>query len=310
MTRRAVATALVSAAFLAVPIVSASSPKGARTTTEVDVARTACGRTERPPPSYAHVVWIWMENQTFRDVIGNRNAPFETRLARSCATASNYHEVGSPSLPNYLGATSGSTHGIGDDDPPSAHPLEVDNVFRQVRAAGGTAKSYAESMPENCTLHDKGRYAVRHNPATYYVGDQDRGACARDDVPLGQPKAGALRRDLDADALPTFSFVVPDVCHDTHDCSVRTGDDWLRRWIPVLVGSKAYRAGATVVFVVWDEDTPMPFLAIGPSVRRGTVIGRRIDHYSLLRTTEEMLGIPRFLGEAANAPSMREALHA
>jgi hypothetical protein len=61
------------------------------------------------------------------------------------------------------------------------------------------------------------------------------------------------------------------------------------------------------VFVVWDEPTPMPFLAIAPSIRPGTVVANRVDHYALLRTTEELLGLP-FLGAARTAPSMRGSL--
>jgi hypothetical protein len=62
------------------------------------------------------------------------------------------------------------------------------------------------------------------------------------------------------------------------------------------------------VFVVWDEPTPMPFLAIAPAIRPGAVVGAAVDHYALLRTTEDLLGLPH-VGRAAGAPSMRVALH-
>jgi len=58
-----------------------------------------------------------------------------------------------------------------------------------------------------------------------------------------------------------------------------------------------------------DEDSPMPFIAIAPTVRPRTVLGAAVDHYALLRTTEEMLGLPTLLGAAAQAPSMRTSLH-
>jgi hypothetical protein len=53
----------------------------------------------------------------------------------------------------------------------------------------------------------------------------------------------------------------------------------------------------------------MPFIAIAPTVRPRTVLGAAVDHYALLRTTEEMLGLPTLLGAAAQAPSMRTSLH-
>jgi hypothetical protein len=290
-------------------VVSASTTRTTASTLPAQRQSGPCGGSATPPTVYAHVIWIWMENKKFNEVIGNSDAPYETSLARLCATATQYSSIGSPSLPNYLGATSGSPHGISNDGSPADHPIPANNLFRQVREQGGTARSYQESMGGNCKMDSSGRYAVKHNPAAYYVGGSDRSACQADDVPLGGLEDGALRHDLDANTLPTFSFVTPDLCNDTHDCSVRTGDRWLQQWVPVLLASSSYAAGSTAIFVVWDEDSPMPFLAIAPTVPTGTVLGAGIDHYALLRTTEEMLGIPTRLGAAAHAPSMRASLH-
>ena len=248
-----------------------------------------------------------MENHTVDQVVGNTDAPYETMLAAQCGTATGYEDIGSPSLPNYIGATSGDTHGIHDDGPPSSHRLAVDNLFRQVRALGGTEKSYLESMSSNCELGSSGSYAVKHNPAAYYVGGDDRSACNSDDVPLGSIDRGQLRTDLDTNTLPTFAFVTPNICNDTHDCSVRTGDQWLQQWVPVIQASDAYRSGTMALFIVWDESTPMPFIAVSPATPSGTKVSTRMDHYALLRTTEEMLGITNFLGRATAALDLRPA---
>ena len=249
-----------------------------------------------------------MENHQSDQVIGNREAPFESSLARECGTAAHYSAVGSPSLPNYIAATSGSTQRIHDDGSPSKHPVDADNLFRQVRADGGTARTYAEAMPAPCALQSSGRYAVKHNPAAYYVGADDRQACTADDVPLGTLDTGALVTDLAEGTLPTFAFVVPDLCNDTHDCGVAVGDRWLAAWVARLVADPTYRDGSTALFVVWDEPTPMPFLAIAPAVHQGATMSEPVDHYSLLRTTEELLGIDTYLGAASRASSMRSAL--
>jgi hypothetical protein len=111
---------------------------------------------------------------------------------------------------------------------------------------------------------------------------------------------------LAQNTIPAFSFVTPDLCNDTHDCAVADGDRWLAGWLPTILDSPPYRAGTTVVFVVWDEPTPMPLLVIGPTVAAGTTAAEPFDHYSLLRTTEELLGLP-FLGQAASARTMRAA---
>jgi len=246
-----------------------------------------------------------MENHSFGQVVGNPQAPFTTALVHQCGTATRYTSVGRPSLPNYIGATSGSTQGIADDAAPAAHQLSADNLFRQVRASGRTERSYEEAMPASCSLGSSGRYTVSHNPAAYYAGQTDRPSCGADDVPLGSAQSGSLTGDLASGTLPTFSFVTPDVCSDTHNCSVGTGDAWLALLLPRIFDSPTYRAGRTAVFLVWDEDSPMPNVVISPTTPPGTVSDVPFDHYSLLRTTEEMLGIGNLLGHAATAPSMR-----
>jgi hypothetical protein len=249
-----------------------------------------------------------MENRRFRDVIGNAAAPFETNLAGQCATASDYFNIGDPQHPDYLAATSGQRPLLHGASPRGNKPLRIDNVFRQVRAHALTERSYEESMRRPCQLQAFGPYTALHNPAAYYVGADDRSACRADDVPLGTPTAGRLVHDLQTDNLPSFSFVTPNRCNDTHDCSVQTGDQWLARWIPMILDSAAYRAGGTALFIVWDEYSPMPLIVVSPSITVGTVLSRPLNHYSLLRTTEELLGLP-LLGRARTTPSMRLDLH-
>jgi len=275
----------------------ASTTIAPTTTVELELTPT-CGATIAPPARYDHVVWVWMENHSFSQVMGQADSPYVNSLAAECTTASNYQQVGKPSLPNYIGATSGDTWGIADDAGPDTHVLTADNIFRQVRAAGGTAVSYQEAMPSPCATESSGTYAVKHNPAAYYQGADDRAACQRDNLPLDQFRP---------DDLPTFAFVTPDLCNDTHDCPVSTGDQWLSNFLPSVLFSNTYRQGRTAVFLVWDEDSPMPFVAITQTSPAGGVITDPVNHYSLLRTTEEMLGLP-LLANAASAPSMRGAL--
>ena len=268
-------------------------------------AAVRCGESTPPPARYDHVVWIVMENHMRASVIGSRDAPFETYVAASCGSADDYRMVGSPSLPNYIGMTTGGTQDVRDDASPARHVLTVDNIFRQVRATGRKAITYAEAMPSPCTLVGSGRYAVKHNPAAYFQGGDDRVACRRDNVPAGTLASGAFVSALRTKTLPSFAIVIPDLCNDTHDCSVATGDQWLSEWVPAITRSSSYAEGRTAVFIAWDEMTPMPFIAIAPTVVHGVVTHTALDHYALLRTTEELLGIPTHLGRAATAPSMR-----
>ncbi|MGZ4805683.1 MAG: alkaline phosphatase family protein [Ilumatobacteraceae bacterium] len=285
-------------------ITVASSP-AATTASSSPAWEGPCGRPGTPPQSYDHVIWIWMENKDESAVSKSTTAPFLHGLAGSCGTAPHYVDHGiHPSLPNYLAATSGGTQGVADDNGPSAHPLQVDNIFRQVRAVGKTAKSYEEAMPANCALHPTSRYAVKHNPAAYFVGGDDRAACEHDDVPFDQ-----FRPDL-AGGLPAFSLITPDICHDMHDCPVATGDSWLHDVVTAITASPTYRQGRTALFIVFDESQgggTTLFTAVAPSIVPGTRVETELDHYSLLAFTEDALGITTRLGKAAAAPSLADA---
>ena len=267
---------------------------------------TGCGVKTGPPVTYAHVVWIWMENHSYSQIIGSSSAPYINSLANGCGLATNYKAVTHPSLPNYIAATSGDTWGIADDNPPSSHPLAVNSIFQQATSAG----SYQESMPANCDLTSSGTYAVKHNPEAYYTNI--RNACNSNNVPMGTTSSGAFLNALNSGTLPNFSFVTPNLCNDMHDCSIAIGDAWLQSWVPKITASPSYQAGNTVLFVTWDEDNgsggnQVATIVVSPYTTPGTKSGTAFTHYSLLRTTEELLGIPTFLGNAALATSMRPA---
>lgn len=246
-----------------------------------------------------------MENKD-AGILHSPQATFLASMAAQCGSAADYRDNGlHPSLPNYIMATSGDAQGIDDDGGPGANATKADNIFRQVRATGGSAKSYLESMDQNCQLGGAGPYAVKHNPAAYYTGNDDRAACDRDAVPFDE-----FAQDLAADSLPAFASITPDLCHDTHDCPISVGDDWLRLVVSSITDSKTYRAGRTVVFIVWDESSgggTMPFVAIAPGVPSGTVVGTPLGHASLLAFTEDALGISEHLGAAAGAPDLGAA---
>ena len=261
-------------------------------------APSPCGTAATPPAGYDHVVWIVMENKAVSQIIGSANASYVNQLASQCGSASQFFAVAHPSLPNYIAMTSGSTQGITDDSGPSSHKLDVPSIFSQLP---GKWRSLEESMPSNCRLTNSGTYAVRHNPAAYYTNV--RANCPTRDVALGSTPNLSAR----------FTFVTPNLCNDMHDCSVKTGDAWLSTFLPRVFASAQYKAGGTAVFLTWDEDdhsasNRIATLVVAPSVKPGTVSSTRFTHYSMLHTTEQLLGLG-FLGGAAGAPSMRSAFH-
>jgi len=248
-----------------------------------------------------------MENHSYDQVIGSDGAPFETALARACGLASGYHAITHPSLPNYLAATGGSTFGVTKDRWPSARAIDAPTLFSEVAASGRQWRTYVESMSGNCGA--MGRYGYARNPAAYF--SQSRSRCTRWDVPLGRPHSGALSHALGTGGLPAFSLVIPNKCHSTHGCPVTAGDNWLSRWVNRIVASQAYRSGGTAVFITWDEGKRdlgqhIALIVVSPTTVPGTVVRVRSDHYALLRTTADLLGVPP-PGLAATAPSLGQA---
>ena len=300
MTQRSKARALAAVLLVAGAVAtgcggqSAGSQVAAATPAAVAATTGTCGGGGLAP--VRHVVWIVMENQAYGNVIGSGSAPYVNRLAKACGLATRFSAESHPSLPNYIAMTSGSTQGISDDSQPSAHRLGAPSLFSQL---GTRWRALNESMPRACDVNDAGQYAVRHNPATYYTGI--RAACAKQDLPLtsSSPLTAA------------FTFVTPNICHDMHSCPVSAGDGWLSGWLPRLLRTSAYRSGSTAVFITWDEDDGaahqhVPTLVVSRHTRPGTRSATAFDHYSLLRTTEEILGLPK-LGAASRAASMRQA---
>jgi phosphatidylinositol-3-phosphatase len=253
------------------------------------------------PPRFAHVVLIVFENHSYHDVIGSPSAPTFNRLARTGALLTRYYAVAHPSLPNYLALVSGSTQGVTSDC--TTCSVDARNLVDVLEAHHRSWKVYAEGLPRSGYIGTSaGRYVKTHNSLLYF---RDVTASARRRqriVPFSQ-----LRSDLASRRLPSFSLVVPDFCHDMHDCPVATGDRWLGGLLPALLAPGRLAGG--VVFVAFDEgrssDTAgggghIPVLAVGPAVRPGSRSTAVLSHYSLLRTIEEAWGTLR-LGRSASA---------
>jgi hypothetical protein len=254
-------------------------------------------------------MWVFMENESLVSIIGAQDAPYASLLARRCGLAANYTAITHPSLPNYLAATGGTTAGVTDDGEPSAHPIAGASIFSQLDARHMTWRAYAESMPRPCDTVTSGLYAARHNPAVYYTSI--RAACSRDDVSLGSLSGGPLHRALSRNTLANFVFVTPNICDDAHSCPVRHGDEWLSGFLAMVLSSPTYKLEHLVVFVTWDEgnlSNQVPALVVAPSVPSGTRSEVSFNHYSLLKTAEELLGLPPLL-EAKPARSMEAAFH-
>jgi len=239
-----------------------------------------------------HVFVIVLENTSSQLAL---RQPYIASLASQYAVATNYAEVGSPSLPNYLAMTSGSTWGIRDDN---YHQLPATGLGQQLSDAGISWKAYMEGFTGDC-FNSPYPYALKHNPFAYYGG-----ACPTNVVPMTD-----LAADLTGDT-PQLSWITPGMCNDGHDCGVAASDRWLAQFVPQITSSPAWKQGGAL-FVVWDESSSaggrVALLVITPNLRGQLAMA--LNHYSLLATIADQLNVPR-LGLAKDATSLRPQIDA
>ncbi|MFF5291042.1 alkaline phosphatase family protein [Paractinoplanes globisporus] len=244
----------------------------------VATARAAPPTVPRPD----HVVIVMLENKRYDAVVGHPKAPWITALAHSSANMLRFYAETHPSQPNYLALFTGSTQAVTDNGCP--HDLgNRPNLGRQLIDAGRTFAGYAEDLPRagwrGCSYRG---YVRRHSP---WVNFSNLPAAAN--LPYSAFPADYAR-------LPTVAFVIPNLCHDMHDCPKEQSDAWLRRqFTPYIAWAKTHNS----LFVLsFDEDNRtggnrIATIIAGAGVRPGQY-ATRSDHYDLLHTLQQMYGLP------------------
>lgn len=242
-------------------------------------------------PHPDHIVIVIEENKAFTQIVGNLAAPYINTLSLRGTLFMQSYGVSHPSQPNYLALFSGSTHAIGNDACPLT--LSGENLAGALAEKGKSFVSYAETMPQagfdGCRY---GAYMRKHNPVTNW----------KDLTALAQPFNSFPQ---DYTQLPTVAFVIPDQSNDMHDGSIEQGDAWLAKNIePYAQWAMTH---SSLLIVTWDEDNGsannrIATMFIGPMVKPGSSV-QFINHYNVLRTVEEMLGLA-YVGDSAKAEAV------
>lgn len=241
-----------------------------------------------PLPRPDHVVIVVEENKGYSAIIGNSRAPYINALAQRGTLFTSSYAVSHPSQPNYLALFAGTTFGISSD----VCPLDLvgNNLASALLAKGWSFATYAESLPRagaaDCVA---GPYHRKHNSAA------DWPELAAYSLPFS-----AFPKDFAR--LPTLALVVPNEGHDMHNGTIAAGDAWLEENIgPYARWAEQHNS---LLIVTWDEDdgsvgNHIATIFAGAMVKRGRS-AQRINHYSVLRTIEEMYRLP-YLNESAQA---------
>jgi hypothetical protein len=258
-------------------------------------------------PRIGHIVIVVGENANASNA--ERKCQWLIALGEKYATATRYYANTHPSIGNYFVMTTGQVLTNNNDWTPLTSQVSVDNVVRELLAAGKTWKAYAEDIPSvGYVGRDHAKFATRHVPLPYLTDVQNSATQRQNIVPFSQFAA-----DLASDNLPNYSFVTPNLCNDAHDCPITTFDNWLRTNIaPLLANSQFLRDG--VLVVTWDEADSdntngggrVQFVLAGPTVKTAYQSTTPYQHQSLCRMSLEGLGVTTLPTACASAPAMSE----
>lgn len=144
-------------------------------------------------------------------------------------------------------------------------------------------------------------YAAKNNPWVYFHSLLDLSGCDADVGPLGK-----LSEDLaDAKKTPNLAYIAPSLCHDgsaqATGCDGPTGlagaDEFLKAWVPRILDNAAFKEAGLLVITfaggpgTADAPSKNGTLLISRFAQAGGSDDTAYDPYSLLRSTEDLLGI-------------------
>jgi hypothetical protein len=273
--------------FRSVAIAAATSALIAGLLTAPAVTTPAVAATTLP--RYDHIVLAMFENHARSEVIGSPNTPYLTGLARQGANFTQSYAIQHPSQPNYLELFSGSNHGVNDDSCP--HSFGASNLGHQLFGSGRSFAGYSEDLPSSGSgVCISGDYARKHVPWADFT-DLDQRA-------VNKPYSAF---PSDFNRLPSQAWVIPNLCHDMHNCSVATGDRWAKAHLDAY--AQWAKTHNSLLIVTFDEDDSsssnrIPTIFVGAHIKPGNY-SNHIDHYTVLRTIEGIFRLPA-LGGAKN----------
>ena len=273
------------------------------------IIAAGCGDSAAPSimvPLHGHVFVVVEENANYDAVVGTGAMPYLDTLIGRYALATQYYANTHPSIGNYFMLTVGT---VVTNNNSFADTIRLDNVVRRLLAAGKTWKAYAEALPSvGYTGGNVGLYVRRHNPLSYLSDVTDNAAQKQRLVPFTQFAA-----DLAGDTLPNYSFIVPGLCNDAHDCPLGTADSWLRSNIKPLIDSPRFQQDGLLI-ILFDEAGPdstygggrIAWVAVGSKIKPGYQSTRIYQHQSTMRLMLRALDVTSYPGAGVASADMGE----
>jgi phosphatidylinositol-3-phosphatase len=338
----------------AAPSNGGGSSSDGGTTPANTTTSTSPATTPTPKHKVGHVFMIALSTTSFEAAFGQQSVAhyLNDKLRPRGTFLGGYETLARAELPDYLALISGQAPNADtlnscftyaefpDKVKPSAdgqvpgagcvYPNTITTLADQVNAAGQTWKAYIDDLDRNCVHPNSdavddaalpgagANYATRHNPFIYFHSLLDLGGCDNGDGPLTK-LTGDLRT---SSKTATFSFVAPGACDDAAVTSCPDGqpaglageDAFLRKWVPAILGSAAYKHDGLLIITFAltgaaapGGPVPTGALVLSRYATAGKVVSTAYNPYSVLRSTEDLLGYKR-LAQAASAHSFVSAV--
>jgi hypothetical protein len=226
-----------------------------------------------------------------------------------------------------VGLLGGNTFGVNSDDAYWKNRVAAPSLITQLDHAGISWKAYLQALPHpdyqgicypakcNGAPDSDPLYVSKHDGIQNYTTSHNPFDFSRQ-VPIDQ-----LARDLRSGAVPRFSYVIPDECHDMHGdppyCLdsgnifdpqnqhlVAVGDAYAAHLAAEITHASFWHKANNAIFITYDEGDnsagccdanpgagQVATIVITSHGVRGVKDARPANHYSLLSTVQHAFGL-------------------
>jgi len=291
-----------------------------------------------------HVFIVYLENKGTDQIIGSPNAPYLNELMSKYGYASNYYAVTHPSDPNYYPIIGGSDFGFNYNCPSNCFPAGTPNLADRIESANKSWAGYMEggggySTPTDRLpflafadiFNDPDRVATHLFDISQLKTDLQSPSTTPNFVWFAADDATNMEGPTDI-PFGVFHWVLG-FLNPAHQYNVAAGDAWVEDQVTTIMESETWNDPNTksAIFITFDEDynnlttgvgnqgnhivmivIPSPGAAYDPvtnpdGMRTGAFVADDYyNHYSLLRTIEDSLGLPPLTNNDRYAQPMNE----
>ncbi len=231
--------------------------------------------------SFDKVFIVVFENTSLEKAL---KSPFLTKLATEGALLKNFYAVARPSQPNYIAMVAGDTLRCASNDKIN---LNFPSIADLLEKKGKSWKSYVESYPGNCFRGEAHKtYARKHSPFISFKSIYTNPERCKRIV-----NASELKKDIEGNTLPDYSFYVPDMMNSGHDTSVDHIDKWYSTTFGPYLKDARFMKGMLLITTFDEgnlEDTTNHIYTsfYGAGVKAGATSNQKYNFYNLLKTIE------------------------